>query len=65
MQFNNTPLVVEQNSYATKNVNTYIVYDLGNWPKIPLMNFTLKICLFGATKITKYRDKSMWVYSNY
>ena len=46
MQFNNSPLVVEKNNYATKVVKAYIVYDLDNWPKIPLSNFTLKIaCL--------------------
>ena len=36
MQFNKTPLVVEQNNYATKIVNGYIVYDLDNWPKFCL-----------------------------
>ena len=51
MQFNNTPLVIEQNNYTTKNVNVYIVYDLNNWPKIPLRNFRLKNCLFRATNI--------------
>ena len=35
MELNNTLLVVEQCNYATKIVNTYIVYDLDNWPKIP------------------------------
>ena len=41
IQFNNTPLVVEQNNYATKIVNVCIVYDLDNWLKILLRNFTL------------------------
>ena len=27
IQFNSTPLVIEQNNYATKTVNVYIVYD--------------------------------------
>ena len=36
MQFNNTPLVVVQNNYATKTVSTSIVYNLDDWPKVPL-----------------------------
>ena len=32
IQFNNTPLVVEENNYEIKNVNAYIIYDLDNWP---------------------------------
>ena len=36
MQFNNTPLVVEQNNYASKTVSTSIVYNLDDWPKVPL-----------------------------
>ena len=28
IQFNNTPLIREENNYATKIVNAYIVYDL-------------------------------------
>ena len=38
IQFNKSVLVVEQNNYATKIVNAYIVYDLDDWPKIPLNN---------------------------
>ena len=46
IKFGKDPLAVEQNNYLTKIVNVYIVYDLGSWPKIPLLNFTLKIiCL--------------------
>ena len=41
IQFNKTPLVVEQNNYTTKIVNVYIVYDLDNCSKNPLRNFTL------------------------
>ena len=44
---------------------SYIVYDLDNWPKILLRNFTLKNYLFGATNIAKNSDKSKWVYSGY
>ena len=64
IQFKNTPLVIEQNN-ATKIVNAYIVYDLDNWPNIPIRNFTLKSCLFGATNIAKNSDKSKWVYGGY
>ena len=39
-QFNGTPLVVEQNNYEKKAINIYTVYDLDNWPKIPLRYFT-------------------------
>ena len=53
IQFNNTSLVTEQINYASKNVNVYIVYDLDNWPKIPLRNFLLTNCLFGVTSIVK------------
>ena len=46
MQFNNTPLVVEQNNYTTKTVNAYIVHDLDDWLNISPRNVTLKIvCL--------------------
>ena len=46
MQFDNSNLVVEQNNYATKIVNVYIVYDLDTGPKVLLINFKLKIaCL--------------------
>ena len=37
-----------------------MVYHLENWTKIPLRNFTLKICLFGATNIRKDSDKSKY-----
>ena len=41
IQVRNIPLVVEQN-YTAKIVNAYSVYDLDNWPKTLLENFTLK-----------------------
>ena len=63
MQLNNTRLVAERNNSATKTVNSYIVYDLCNFPKIPIINFTLKNCLFGAANITKNKDKTKWVHS--
>ena len=61
-QINNTPLVIEQNNYATKIVNVYIFYDLDNWPKNLRRNFTLKDCLFGSTNIVKDNVKeSMYI----
>ena len=65
IQFNNTPLVLEQNSYTTKTVNAYIVYDLDNWPKILPKKFTLKNCLLSATNLGKDNDESKYVYSAY
>ena len=38
IQFNKSVLVVEQNNYATKIVNAYIVYNLDDWPKFLLNN---------------------------
>ena len=46
LQFNYTPLVVEQNNYPTKTVNIYILYDFVSWQKNPLRNSTLKKCFF-------------------
>ena len=40
IQFNKTPLAVDQKNYATRNVNAYIIYDLDNWPRNPFDNFT-------------------------
>ena len=65
IKFNNTPLVVEQNNYTIKTVNTYVVYDLYNWPKIPLRKFAPPDCLFGPTNIRKYSDKSKYECSAY
>ena len=39
-------------------VNVYIVYELNPCPKIPLGNFALQNCLFGATNTVKCNDKS-------
>ena len=46
IRFSSTPLVIEENNYATKIVNVYMVYVLDNWPKNQLRNFTLKNCFF-------------------
>ena len=40
IQYYNTPFVIEQISYAREIVNVCIIYDLDNWPKNPLRNFT-------------------------
>ena len=61
LQFNNSVLVVEQNNYATKIVNAYIVYEFGSWQRI----FHKDKYLFGVTSIVKNNDKSKYVYSGY
>ena len=63
IKFDKDPLVVEQNNYATKIVNAYIVYDLDAWPNNPLNNFKLKSCLFGATNTVKSSDQEKWVFN--
>ena len=42
IQFNNTPLVIEQNNYASKIVNVYIAYDLDNCQKKSVSKFYTK-----------------------
>ena len=59
IQLSKTALVIEQNNYATKTVNTYIIYDLDDMPKILYRNLTLKNCLIDATDIDEL------VYSSY
>ena len=46
-------------------MNAYIAYDLDVSPNVPLRNFTLKNCLFGATNIVKNSDKEKYVHSVY
>ena len=58
MQFNNTPLAIDENNHVTKIANACIIYDLDN----PLINFVLKNCLLGATNTVKNRNKSRYVY---
>ena len=43
-----------------KTVDLYIVYDLPNWPKNSLSNFTQKIFFFGATNLVKNNDKEKY-----
>ena len=65
IKFDNSALVEEQNNYASKNVNVYIVYDLHTWSKNPLKNFALKNWLFGASNIVKNNVEEKFVYSGY
>ena len=46
-------------------MNVYIIYELDTWPKTPLNNFKLKICLFVAINVVKNSDKAKSVYSGY
>ena len=55
VKFDKDLLAVEQYNYLNKNVNLYIVYDLGAWSRTPANNANLKNCLFGATNTV--RDK--------
>ena len=58
-------LVVERNSYTTKVLNGYIIYESDTWAKVSLNNFALTNCLFVATNIVKDGDEKKWVYSGY
>ena len=44
-KFDKVPSAEEQNNYATKIVNAYIVCDLNAWPGNPTNSFKLKNCL--------------------
>ena len=57
IKFDKDIFVVEQNNYTSKIVSAYIIYELDAWLKVPLDNFKLKNCLFGATNIVKTNDK--------
>ena len=65
IKFDKDPLAVEQNNYASKIVNIYIVYDLDASFRNPNNNFKFKNCLFGATSVVKSVDKEKYVYSGY
>ena len=43
LRFDKDPLAREQNNYATKIVNAYVVYDLNAWQEILLKISNLKI----------------------
>ena len=42
MKFDKYPLAVEKNTYPTKIVHSYIVYELNAYPKVPLKKFKVK-----------------------
>ena len=65
VNLDNFLLIIEQNNYSTKIRNTYIIYDLDGWTKVPIRNFAIKNCLFGAANIIKKSDKEKYVYSNH
>ena len=52
VKFDKDPLALEENNYATKVVNAYIVYALDACLNNPLNNFKSKNCLFGTTIVT-------------
>ena len=61
IKFDKDSLTVEQNNYATKIVNAFIVCNLDACQKNPLNNFKLKKCLLGATIIVQNSDKEKWL----
>ena len=65
IQLNKDALVAQENNYATKIVNAYIVCDLDDWPINTLNNFTLRNCLFGATNMAKNSARCKYVYTDY
>ena len=40
-----------------------MVYELDNWPRNPVDNFTLKNCLFDTVKLTRDADKTKFAYN--
>ena len=64
-KFDKDPLAAEQNKCATRTVNVYILYEFDTCSEVPLNNFKLKNCLFGATNIVKNSDKEKWLYRGY
>ena len=65
IKFDKDLLAVEENSYLTKTVNVYIIYDLDTWPKNPTNNFKFRNCLYGATSVVRNSNKEKWIYSDY
>ena len=61
IKFDKDPLALEQNDYASKNINIYIVYDLGAWERNPTNNFKFKVDLYGATSVVNNSDKEKYV----
>ena len=65
IKFDKDSLALEQNNYATKIVNAYIIYRLNAWLIDPTNNFKLRNCLFCVTSIIKNSDKEKWTCSGY
>ena len=63
IKFDKDPLAVEQNNYASKILNVYIIFDLDAWPRNLTYNFKFKNCLFGGTTVIKNSNKETYVYS--
>ena len=61
LEFYKVALAVEQNNYATKVINTYIVSDLDAWHRSPTNNFKLRNYLFG-TKLFGKKQRYERVY---
>ena len=53
IKFDKDPLAVEQNNYASKILNVYIVYDLDAWSRNSTKNFKFKNCLLRLTRVIK------------
>ena len=56
---------MEQNYYARKIGNVYLVCYLDAWPRNPINNFKFKNWLFEATSVVKKSDKEKYPYSGY
>ena len=65
LQVNNSVLMQESSSSLSGNfiLSFYMVYDLTNWPRNPINNFTLAYCLFATVKLTRNVDKSKFTYN--
>ena len=46
-------------------INLFIVYELDRWSQDLNAKFSLKVCLFGAVKLTKNADPNKYSYSGY
>ena len=44
---------------------SFVVYELGTWPRDLNTNFTLGGCFFGGIKLTKNADPVKYSYSSY
>ena len=49
--------------YGNFILNLQVVYELDNWPRNPVNNFTLKNCLFDTVKLIRNADKAKFAYN--